>query len=425
MSSTNRPRRALGASALSAVDVLSKAVGFGITPYLANAMGPVDFGAMTLYISIAQIVTFLISLGGAGLLTAEVIRHGEVAGRHMRFVNLRLSALITAVLLPASVAISYVWPSLLSPAIAVLIVAIAFLQAMNTLELAYFRGLQTYRWAIVGQVTFSLLNVALTVLAFNVATADAFFRLLCVAAASGVVQAIYAIRLHRKSDLPPDPAERQRYARMIANFGRSIFLHQASYWIRTTVDRFVVLAYFGAVANGTFGLAVTLASILAVMFASVSQALQPFMFARLKTLDLDGIRRLRACYMVGVLCAASSYLVLLWLTFDMFFEPSYRVALDYIPILLIGTAAQSVYLAYTYAPFYQRRGGAISTVTVSALVVHLICLGSLILLDAVTPVTAAWVFAFSSAWSAWWMRRLSRRSTSELVAAGHFGPDRE
>jgi O-antigen/teichoic acid export membrane protein len=95
---TSGKRRAIGASGLTVADVASKAVTFLITPYLANRLGAAEFGILNLYLAIAQILSFVIAFGGAGLLAAEYVRRGYTAARQMRSVNLRLSAYASAAL---------------------------------------------------------------------------------------------------------------------------------------------------------------------------------------------------------------------------------------------------------------------------------------------------------------------------------------
>lgn len=389
-------KKALGAASLTVADVIGKAIAFLITPYLANRMGAEEFGVLNLYVSITQILTFVISLGGAGLLAVEYIRNGYTSARRLRAANLRLALVVAAILLATSLVISWIAPTAVPVVSGILIVAVSFMQALNVLELSYYRGAQSYSVAVIGQFAFAILNVLLTVMAFELQSPTATNRLLCIALAGSLIQAFYALELRRKHFEPGDKALRRTQTAMVVKFGLSIFVHQASHWIRSSVDRFVVMGYLGLAVTGVYSVAVTLAMVISIFFTAISQQLQPFLYRRLMERDFAGFRRVQAWFIGAVLLVTGVYYALLIVTFHLLFNIEYDGAKVLLPALLGGTAAQSIYYIFTHAAFYERRGGQISTVTASALMVHLLGLGALALLKMVTPANVALVFFASS-----------------------------
>lgn len=412
-----RNRRVLGASSLTAADVTGKAIGFLITPYLANRMGAAEFGVLNLYLLVIQILTLVIALGGTALLGVEYIRYGYTSARRLRATNLRLSLWVSMFLLFVSLTISWIAPSAVPPVSGLLIVAVSYLQALNLLELSYFRGAQTYKLAVVGQFGFAGLNVLLTILIFEFNSPTAINRLLCIALALGVVQTAYALELRRRYFESADKATKRLNRSTVIRFGMSIFPHQASTWIRMSIDRFVVLGYFGIATAGVYSLGVTLAAVVNVLSISVNQQLQPFLYRRLKERGFSGFQRIQAWFVAILLGFTALYYGLLLVSFDLLFDREYDEAKALLPALFAASALQAIYHLFSHAAVYKRLAGQISSVTATALTVYLAGLGTLALLEQVTPIRIALLSVASNAVAMLGMAYVSRRTVGQLRRA--------
>lgn len=419
-----RDPKKLGAASLAVADVAGKAIGFIITPYLANRMGASEFGVLSLYISVSQILIYVISLGGEGLLPVEYIRNGYTSARRLRAANLRIALVMAALLLVVSAAVSFA-PLGIPLVSGLLIVAVGYVQALNVCELAYYRGAQTYAWAVAGQFGFAILNVVLTVLAFQFDSPTVTNRLLSIALAGGVVQLIYVLELGRKHYEKADKATRRSNTSLIVRFGISIFPHVASQWIRMSVDRFFVTALFGVAAAGIYSVAITVALVGAMLFGVVTQQLQPFLYKRLEGSDFSGFWRIQMWYSAAVLAATAVYYGLLMASFNLFFNSEYDQARALLPIILVGSAFQAIYYVLALTAIYDRRGGQLSLVTGGALLLHLAGLGTLALFHAVSMYYVALVFLFSNAVAmlggAWLSRRIVMELRSAAIEADRTG----
>ncbi|MEW7001610.1 hypothetical protein M5585_22115 [Serratia ureilytica] len=67
----------MGAAALSVGDILGKVIGFIILPYLIAHLGASGYGALTLYLSVIQILIIFISFSGQGLLPVKYMQEGK------------------------------------------------------------------------------------------------------------------------------------------------------------------------------------------------------------------------------------------------------------------------------------------------------------------------------------------------------------
>ena len=351
---------------------------------------------LNLYLSIVQILTYAISLGGTALLAVEYIRNGYTSARRLRAANLRLALWISIVLVVVSLAVSWRAPSAVPLVSGVLIVAVSLMQALNALELDYYRGAQTYSLAVAGQLSIAVLNVLLTILSFEFDSPTVTNRLLSTALAIGAVQTVYMLSLRKKRYEPASKATRRSNTFLIVRFGLSIFVHGASQWIRGGIDRFVVLGYFGLAATGVYSLAFTLAMVPYIFFNTVAKQCQPFLYRRLHRRDFSGFWRIQVWFSVAVLGFTGIYFGFLLTSFGLFFASEFDQAKNLLPALLGGAAANSLYSIASLAAFYERRGSQISLVTGAALTVHLVGLGVFALFRQVTPSHIALVYFASS-----------------------------
>lgn len=383
-----------------------------MTPYLANRLGPAEFGVLNLCISATEILGFVLFLGGPALLAAEYVRHGHVAARRLRAASIRISLWIGMALLIISFLIA--WRTSVPLIVGMLTVGVSYVQGLNALELSYYRGSQEYKVAVAGQLSFAVMTVVLTVLAFELLSPTAANRLLCIVIAGGLVQFAYAFELGRKPYKIADADTRRKNTSLSIRFGMSVFVHVSSHWIRVSIDRFTLSALAGVATAGVYSVAWTMAMVPSYFFLAASQQLQPYMYTRLKNRNFASYYRIQFWFVCLVLIVTAIYYAVLTIFFHRVFSDEYDAARVLLPALLAGAAAQSVYFVSSHAAFYERRGIQISLLAGIALMVHLIGLGILALLGKVTPSNVALVFLISNATTALGMALLSRRTVRKL-----------
>jgi O-antigen/teichoic acid export membrane protein len=409
-----RYRKELGATLMASADITAKVVVLLITPYLANRMGAAEFGSLNLAMASTDILAFLLFLGGPALIAAEYVREGEAAALRLRAASMRISLRIAPALLIACIAASRFLPSVVPFAIAILTVALGYMYGLNALEIAFYRGAQNYSLAIVGQFTFTLLNLLLTIAAFELVAPTAANRLLSLALAGAVVQLVYAVDLHRRTNVPSDAHTRRASTKLVITFGLSISVHVACHWARLSVDRFVLAGYGGLATAGVYSVALTMAMVPSIFFSVVSQQLQPFLYRRLKEGRFSEFRKIQIVFALLVILATAVYYVFLLLFFDRVFSSEYHVAKSLLLPLLGGSMAQGIYFVFAHAAFYERRGSYISVLAAVSLAVHLLGLGALVLSGEVTMFNVALVYLSSGAVTTIVMAGLSNRIVRQL-----------
>lgn len=144
----------MGAAALSVGDILGKVIGFIILPYLTAHLGASGYGALTLYLSVIQILIIFISFSGQGLLPVKYMQEGEGSSLVFRRDNIALAFASSALLVAIFYIVTLVTKISVSFSDGFLVVLASLAQALNFINLSHLRISQTYKVAAIGQFCF-------------------------------------------------------------------------------------------------------------------------------------------------------------------------------------------------------------------------------------------------------------------------------
>lgn len=363
----------MGAAALSIGDILGKVIGFIILPYLTAHLGASGYGALTLYLSVIQMLIIFISFSGQGLLPVKYMQEGEGSSLVFRRDNITL-AIASSVLL---VAIFYIVTLVANISVSFsdgfLVVLASLAQALNFINLSHLRISQTYKVAAIGQFLLSAFNVLFTIALFEMIAATPGQRLIAIAASFFSIQLAYEFFVYKKikgERIALEPV-RKRY-KEIVSYGVSLLPHHGSYWIKSSIDRFFIAHYMSTAVVGVYGLAFQLTSIVMLFFGVINQAFQPFIYRKLKEKDFRGVELIQYGYAGLVIVACVTYFFIMPFAFPYLFKPEFNRAIYYFNILLPGTAFLSIYYIFTHSLFYYRKNKMISIITMGSMVTHLI-----------------------------------------------------
>lgn len=363
----------MGAAALSIGDILGKVIGFIILPYLTAHLGASGYGALTLYLSVIQMLIIFISFSGQGLVPVKYIQEGEGSSLVFRRDNITL-AIVSSMLL---VAIFYIVTLVANISVSFsdgfLVVLASLAQAINFINLSHLRISQTYKVAAIGQFLLSAFNVLFTIVLFEKIAATPGQRLIAIAASFFSIQLAYEFFVYKriKGERIALETVRKRY-KEIVSYGLSLLPHHGSYWIKSSIDRFFIAHYMNTAVVGIYGLAFQLTSIVMLFFGVINQAFQPFIYRKLKEKDFRGVELIQYGYTVLVIVACIIYFFIMPFAFPYLFNAEFNRAIYYFNILLPGTAFLSIYYIFTHSLFYYRKNKMISFITMGSMVTHLI-----------------------------------------------------
>lgn len=363
----------MGAAALSIGDILGKVIGFIILPYLTAHLGASGYGALTLYLSVIQMLIIFISFSGQGLLPVKYMQEGEGSSLVFRRDNITL-AIASSVLL---VAIFYIVTLVANISVSfsdgILVVLASLAQALNFINLSHLRISQTYKVAAIGQFLLSAFNVLFTIALFEMIAATPGQRLIAIAASFFSIQLAYEFFVYKRikgKRVVLEPV-RKRYKEIIS-YGVSLLPHHGSYWIKSSIDRFFIAHYMSTAVVGIYGLAFQLTSIVMLFFGVINQAFQPFIYRKLKEKDFRGVELIQYGYTGLVIVACIIYFFIMPFAFPYLFKAEFNRAIYYFNILLPGTAFLSIYYIFTHSLFYYRKNKMISIITMGSMVTHLV-----------------------------------------------------
>ncbi|MGQ6195618.1 oligosaccharide flippase family protein, partial [Serratia sp. IR-2025] len=342
----------MGAAALSVGDILGKVIGFIILPYLTAHLGASGYGALTLYLSVIQILIIFISFSGQGLLPVKYMQEGEGSSLVFRRDNIALAFASSALLVAIFYIVTLVTKISVSFSDGFLVVLASLAQALNFINLSHLRISQTYKVAAIGQFLLSAFNVLFTIALFEMIASTPGQRLIAIAASFFSIQLAYEFFVYRKIAVERSVLQplRKRYKEIIS-YGVSLLPHHGSYWIKSSVDRFFIAHYMSTAVVGVYGLAFQLTSIVMLFFGVINQAFQPFIYRKLKANDFRGVELIQYGYTALVIVSCIIYFLILPFAFPYLFNAEFNRAIYYFNILLPGTAFLSIYYIFTHSLF--------------------------------------------------------------------------
>lgn len=410
----------LGASGLAIADLVSKAAGFVIIPFLVNSLSVSDYGALTIYLACIQVGVIVISFCGQGLLPFKYIHENEEEALLVRKNNLALSgAFAAALVLPIVFVGGYFDIELVE---VLLILGVSFLQGANAITLSYFRISQTYKSAILGQIFNAALSVLLTIALFYMVSPSVNIRLLSIFISYLLVQFLFERVLYFKCielNLQDVKSRMQAY-KEIVRYGLTLVPHHASYWVKSSVDKFFVLSYFSISDVGVYGLATQLSSILILSFSILSQAYQPFIYRYLKNGDVAKVKKMNKAIIFCVVFISLVFVFLISALFDILFSVEYIDSLKYLKILALGAVFHGLYTFSSHILFFSKNNKEISKITFASMLLHVFGLIILSVLPLVYIEGFCFLYVVSSGVAFFFTYRKSEKVLSGFCSKGGF-----
>ncbi len=412
MTSTNQPgtkiRRILGNSLFKQTltygitDGINKALPFILFPILAAFLTPVDYGILSNYFVLVQILTILSGLTAGGSLSSIWYRinrdqSGKYIFNQIIIISLICLVLIILVLLfqrkiEEFTSINLYWQ--------ITTVLIACFSNITLLQMTVWR---LEEQAIKYGVYQILQTLAVTVPTFLLIvvyrwnwegrTISYFYAVLVF----GLVS-LFILRRKRQIKFRYSKA----YIGEILRFGLPLLPHGISAWLKTGVDKLLLTNFFNLNENGLYSTALTFTSIFTLVVTSFNNAYLPFLFKRLSLIESmenklhEKVKLVKMTYilfaglavLVGLAYIFSRYFILL------FFKASYGPSLKYLLPLMVAAFFQGTYLLIVNYIFYTRKTNRLGLITFSSSLVQIAL--SFLLLHVIGPVGVAWSSALVS-----------------------------
>lgn len=354
-------------------DVISKTAGLVLLPILTLQLGPEKYGELGVLLAITQLLILLLSFSGNGLVPIKYSMVGKQAAleslKTFNYMTICFTAMLTVIVL--------IFYHSSSDFVSILLVVFtASLNALNIQIISYCRSELRYKGMSVAVFVATLVSQGVCYWHFFTLNGSLEIRLayLMVGAFCHFLLLLYVVReeVNKLFRFNIHCIDKQRFKECF-NYGRSLWLHHLSHWVRAFGDKALVALVFGALLAGHYALAVTVAFAAVMGFTVLSQALQPFFYTFIKNNGLARFIKLVLFMQPLILAVFSAYALVLNKYWPVIFSSEYELASVYFTLALVPAYLQVLYAFLSHGVFYNKKNGFISSVSFSVSTIYLIC----------------------------------------------------
>lgn len=389
---------------------LNKGVSFVLLLWVANRVGPEEYGLLNLFMVLVTALVFVIPLGTEGIVLMGYFRYKPTRYKQLFGASMLVSLVVFGVLCLAlllgggglarisGLGQTYLWWALV---VALFTVAGNYYSNWcRTTERVVSYGV----FNSVGSFGDALLSVVFIGLMAMGWQGRIVAQVVCTGVLAGVVllflwpKGVLAWRIPSKISL-----------RETLGYGVPLLPHNMANWLRFGVDRYVISYFFATSVVGYYGFAFTLSLIVSTAGLAINLANSVNTYKELersgdkaRALMRRQTRIITAGYIVlsGAVVGGAWYVVPAWFG-------TYVDSLPFVLPLTLAAAMQSISLLYIHYLHYRKQTRLIMYITLSTACIHLVLS---IWLTRFSPLYTAWLYAISSAVVTLLMYRYSKKS---------------
>lgn len=362
-------------------DVIAKAIPFILLPIVARYLTSADYGILTNFSVIVQILLAVCALNTYSALSVSYHQMGE--GELSTYISnlvylIFLLGLIcfTVATVFSGIIYRYSGVSRGWQALAVLAaVATAIFSLYTALLRMETRVILFSAFQILQALISGLLAIALVVIvqwkwqgrALSIALAAAITMVL------SLIMMWQGRHLFRGFDL--------NHMRSAFFFGLPLLPHTLSFWFKSGMDKIIITNYVGLSANGVYSIALTLGGLIGIFTGSFFNAYTPNMFKDLSAIDKAERAEAEAIKQklvkITYLYTAALIVVCLFSYFAMrfviplIFRGDYVGAARFMPLLLTALFFEGLYSIVSGYIFYRRKTKVLGAITFSSSMVQM------------------------------------------------------
>lgn len=133
-----------------------------------------------------------------------------------------------------------------------------------------------------------------------------------------------------------DKEKAKRQIAFIVRYQAPFLVSSLSLVLLTQFDRIIISQLVGHAQTAFYGVACNVAAVMSILYNSIGQALTPWKYDKLSSMDYKEIRKIDATILAIVGCLAVLFVCVLPEVFAILLPDSYSEAISCIPILVIG-----------------------------------------------------------------------------------------
>lgn len=366
----------------SAGDIATKAIPFFILPIIISHLTPSEFGYLTNFMVITQVLTAICGLNTYTALTVSysAIPKIELPRKISNLIYTNLIActfaLLTIPIIKNSISTTLMVPTHWMYAA----LGIACTTAIVGLHLSLLRienRAIEFNIIQISQSTISAICALLLVTQFNMGWEGRGFSLLI----APTIIATIALTNLKKRKLIFLPIDKELIGANL-KFGAPLIPHTLSFWLKSGMDKLIITSAVGISENGIYALALTISSAVGIFTASFFNAFTPKFYDYLNRIDsskpedarplrerLVKITYMYTAILLIVTCLAGISLQFIVKTA---FPPGYQGVLKYLPITLVTIFFDGMYTIMSAYIFQRKKTKQLGLITFSSSIIQIV-----------------------------------------------------
>ena len=359
--------------------ILSAAIPFALLPVLTRYLSPAEYGQVAMYSIFVNALGALIGLSIHGAANRRFFDDDVKKFELSRFNGNCFFVLI----ITTSLALLFLFflDSYLSDFLSIPVIWIYF--GVLSVFFGFILNIRLGQWQIRGEAKlYGILQVSnAAVIFFFSLLFVIFFKLGPDGRIYGMVLSSLIIGFLSYLTLRNDKVVLLKYNRedmsYILSFGIPLIPHVFGGFLLLSVDRLLINKELGLEMAGIYMVAVSLGSVLNLVFNSINKAYSPWLFSQLKKknigIKISIVRKTYAYFVFLMMMAVLAYfiapLVLRFIVGESFYQ-----AAGVLPIVIIGQVFFGMYLMVTNYIFYVKKTKYLSIVTILSGVINIVFL---------------------------------------------------
>jgi len=338
-------------------EIINKAIPFLLLPFLTAFLSPNDFGIVATYQAVLQVLLVIISLSMHGAISVLFFKVEQPFFKKVLASIFILSCLLAALValiiavfhknIVQFLGVELFWVL----ALPIIVLFQAFIQFL----LVFYQVRKQQNQYVTLQLASTLVNVSVSIALIAYWNIGLEGRIAGIAIAA-VIFGLWALFNFKKNNNFDFNVNCESFL-MPLRFSLPLVPHSLSNWIKTSIDRLLLMSFFGAAVVGEYAVMYQLASILSVVFMAVNKALVPFLFSYLKNGEYDKSQISFWCKKIAFIIIALSigFLLLIPFIFNFIINSEYHFNYLLISLLIIGFMFQGLYLLLVnFFMFYEK-----------------------------------------------------------------------
>lgn len=192
------------------------------------------------------------------------------------------------------------------------------------------------------------------------------------------------------------------YARSILRYCLPLLPHNLSYWVKGSLDLFVISSFVGIEGVGIYGVSITIGKGILLIVESFAQTWMPHVYSILSRNNggKEKLVKQSYAYMFFLFVIAMLYIFIAPYVFPYFIGDKFVTALKYVPYLVIAHVFDGWYRVFVIYIFYSKKTEYISVLTAVTGIIHIPLLFILVkqfgILGAAIAITCSSIITFIS-----------------------------